>query len=158
MHCSTYPPQYGQHGDMVMHFVNICQTPSLCPTLAGLWTWIWREKNIFLIKRIGPWTPLDLVLGKNSCVQDLSVCLSLIFDLCQFLEGPLKILETLILVICLPSRKHYIYHLSRHILILCVFVFQEKVSTCKMTITKMRVVGLVMRVFVVQLTNKSVEK
>ena len=26
MHCSTYPPQYGQHGDMVMQFVDICYT------------------------------------------------------------------------------------------------------------------------------------
>ena len=103
------------------------------------------------------WTPLDLVLGKNSCFQDLSVCLSLIFDLCWFLEGPLKILETLILVIRLTSRKHYILSFEpSHFNPLC-FLFQEKVSTCKMTITKMRVVGFVMRVFVVQLTNKSVE-
>ena len=95
----------------------------------------------------------------DSCFQDLSVCLSLIFDLCSFLElSTENIGDTYIGHLSSQKKKITFYHLSRHILILCVFVFQEKVSTCKMTITKMRVVGFVMRVFVVQLTNKSVEK
>ena len=60
MHCSTYPPQYGQHGDMVMQFVHICQSSASAQHLQVSGQ---KSRIQFLIKilKIGPPLILSLV-------------------------------------------------------------------------------------------------
>lgn len=75
MHYPTYPTQYGQHGDMVMQFVNIC------PKLSGSA----REDCVFfnikglsnLELDIGPPLILSLVqiVGSKTCLSVSVSCL-----------------------------------------------------------------------------------